>query len=246
MMDLKSPILLGPVQNQEHHMNGIIARRDNFNEHILGFLKQCYDEWGDLTGRHYDFITEYKTEDADTVFVSLGCAAENVEEACDYLRDQRNAKVGSIHVNVIRPFPEDAVINALRGKKNVIILERTDEGMAGDNPLGRDIRTALNKANQTHANGTGPVPALAPDETPRLFAGTYGLGSATSAPSTPSAPTSSSPARPPAKTAKHQPTAPPTSPSASTTPTRSSPRTNHPSSHRAPSPSASTPSAAGE
>ena len=87
MMDLKSPILLGPVQNQEHHMNGIIARRDNFNEHILGFLKQCYDEWGDLTGRHYDFISEYKTEDADTVFVSLGCAAENIEEACDYLRD---------------------------------------------------------------------------------------------------------------------------------------------------------------
>ena len=77
------------------------------------------------------------------MFVSLGCAAENIEAACDYLREQRNAKVGSIHVNVIRPFPEAAVINALRGKKNVIILERTDEGMAGDNPLARDIRVAL-------------------------------------------------------------------------------------------------------
>ncbi|MCB1209990.1 MAG: hypothetical protein KDK97_11715, partial [Verrucomicrobiales bacterium] len=29
MMDLKNPILLGPVQNQEHHMNGIVARRNN-------------------------------------------------------------------------------------------------------------------------------------------------------------------------------------------------------------------------
>jgi len=28
MMDLKNPVLLGPVQNQEHHMNGVIARRD--------------------------------------------------------------------------------------------------------------------------------------------------------------------------------------------------------------------------
>ena len=108
---------------------------------------------------------------------SKGCAAENIEEACDYLREQRNAKVGSIHINVIRPFPEAAVINALRGKKNVIIIERTDEAMAGDNPLGRDIRTALNKANQTHATGAGPVPALAPEETPRLFGGSYGLGS---------------------------------------------------------------------
>ena len=65
------------------------------------------------------------------MFVSLGSAADNIEAACDYLREQRNAKVGSIHINVIRPFPEVAVIKALRGKKNVIILERTDEGMAG-------------------------------------------------------------------------------------------------------------------
>ena len=35
MMDLKNPILLGPVQNQEHHMNGVVARRNNFNEPIL-------------------------------------------------------------------------------------------------------------------------------------------------------------------------------------------------------------------
>src|SRR5947208_416922 len=40
MMDLKNPILLGPVQNQEHHMNGVVARRNNFNEPILKFLQQ--------------------------------------------------------------------------------------------------------------------------------------------------------------------------------------------------------------
>ena len=40
MMDLKNPILLGPVQNQEHHMNGVVARRNNFNEPILGFIEQ--------------------------------------------------------------------------------------------------------------------------------------------------------------------------------------------------------------
>ena len=176
MMDLQNPILLGPVQNQEHHMNGVVARRNNFNEYILGFLGQCYAEFGQLTGRHYGFVTEYKTADADTVFVSLGCAAENIEAACDYLREQRNAKVGSIHINVIRPFPEAAVINALRGKKNVIILERTDEGLAGDNPLARDIRVALSKAQEA-GNFGGPLPKITPAETPRLFRGAYGIGS---------------------------------------------------------------------
>src|SRR5678816_2699142 len=165
MMDLKNPILLGPVQNQEHHMNGVVARRNNFNEPILKFLEDAYAEFGRLTGRHYGFLVQYKCDDADTVFVSLGCAAENIEAACDYLRDQRNAKVGSIHVNVIRPFPEAAIIYALRGKKNVIILERTDEGMAGDNPLARDIRTALGKALETHQHG-GELPPISPEQMP--------------------------------------------------------------------------------
>ncbi|MBW7894202.1 MAG: 2-oxoacid:acceptor oxidoreductase family protein [Opitutaceae bacterium] len=177
MMDLKNPVLLGPVQNQEHHMNGVVARRNNFNEPILGMLAEAYAEFGRLTGRQYGLLTEYKTADADTVFVSLGCAADNIEAACDYLREQRNAKVGSIHVNVIRPFPEAALIAALRGKKNVIILERTDEGLSGDNPLARDIRVALGKANEIARTGAGGLPALRPEETPRLFRGAYGIGS---------------------------------------------------------------------
>src|SRR3954466_978947 len=176
MMDLKNPILLGPVQNQEHHMNGVVARRNNFNEPILNYLINAYEEFGRLTGRHYGFLTQYKCDDADTIFVSLGCAAENIEEAVDYLRDQRGAKVGSIHINVIRPFPEAAIITALRGKKNVIILERTDEGMAGDNPLARDIRTALCKALEAHKYG-GSVPKMTPEQMPRLFRGSYGIGS---------------------------------------------------------------------
>ena len=157
-------------------MNGIVARRNNFDEFILGFLEEAYAEFGRLTGRNYGLVSEYRTGDADTVFVSLGCAAENIEAACDYLREQRNAKVGSIHINVLRPFPEAAVINALRGRKNVIVLERTDEPLAGDNPLARDIRVALGKANEAARFG-GALPVLTPAETPRIFRATYGMGS---------------------------------------------------------------------
>ena len=45
--------------------------------------------------------------------------------------------------------------------------------MAGDNPMGRDIRTALNKALQ----GEAGLPAITADQMPRLFGGVYGLGS---------------------------------------------------------------------
>jgi pyruvate-ferredoxin/flavodoxin oxidoreductase len=118
-------------------------------------------------------VSQYKCDDAETVFVSLGSAAENIEAAVDYLRQRRHARVGSIHLNVIRPFPEAAVIKALAGKTRAIVLERTDEPMAGDNPMGRDIRTALHKALQ----GESGLPTMTADQMPRLFAGVYGLGS---------------------------------------------------------------------
>ena len=173
MMDLKNPVLLGPVQNQEHYMQGVVARRNNFAEPILQFLEEAYEDFANLTGRRYGLISEYKTADADTVFVSLGSAAENIEAAVDYLRQTRGSSVGSIHVNVIRPFPEAALVAALKGKKTVIILERTDEALAGDNPLGRDIRTAFSKAVQ----GTDGLPKVELAEVPRFIGGSYGLGS---------------------------------------------------------------------
>jgi pyruvate-ferredoxin/flavodoxin oxidoreductase len=178
MIDLTNPVLLGPVQNQEHYMQGVAARRNNFTEPILRFLEEAHAEFGKLTGRYYGLITQYKTGDADTVFVSLGSAAENIEAAVDYLRERRGARVGSIHLNVIRPFPEAAVVTALAGKNNVIVLERTDEPMAGDNPMGRDIRTALSKALRTDGNPVpAELPAITSGEMPRLFSGIYGLGS---------------------------------------------------------------------
>src|SRR5204863_7034980 len=132
MIDLANPVLLGPVQNQEHYMQGVVARRNYFTELILDFFERAYEDFGNLTGRFYGLISQYRTADAETVFVSLGSAAENIEAAVDYLRERRDAKVGSIHVNVFRPFPEAAVVKAPTGKKNVVILERTDEAMAGD------------------------------------------------------------------------------------------------------------------
>ncbi len=178
MIDLKNPILLGPVQNQEHYMNGVVARRNNFTEPILGFIEEAYADFAKLTGRDYGLISQYRTDDADYVYLSLGSAAENIEAAVDYLREKRGAKVGSIHVNVLRPFPEHAIVDALRGKKACIILERTDEPLAGDNPLAREVRSALTKSCVRPGFPISPgTPAILPDETPRIFRGVYGLGS---------------------------------------------------------------------
>ena len=45
MIDLTNPVLLGPVQNQEHYMQGVVARRDNFTEPILKFFEEAYEDF---------------------------------------------------------------------------------------------------------------------------------------------------------------------------------------------------------
>ena len=68
MIDLANPVLLGPVQNQEHYMQGVVARRNNFTEPILDFFERAYEDFGNLTGRFYGLISQYRTDDAETVF----------------------------------------------------------------------------------------------------------------------------------------------------------------------------------
>ena len=179
MIDLNHPVQLGPVQNQEHYMNGVAARRNNFSEDILPFFEQAYEEFGQLTGRYYGLISEYNCEQADTVFVVMGSAAENIEPVIDYLSKTRGIDVGVIHINVLRPFPEEAIINALRGKQKVIILERTDESLSGDNPLTRDIKLALSKAASNYfTSNYEKLGKLDPaTEMPQIISGVYGLGS---------------------------------------------------------------------
>ncbi|MBI1946856.1 MAG: 2-oxoacid:acceptor oxidoreductase family protein [Deltaproteobacteria bacterium] len=184
VIDLKNPAVIGPVQNQEHYMQGVIARRNNFSEPILGFLEESFERFAELTGRKYGLVTEHKCEGADTVFLTLGSAAENIEAAVDWIEKTHGERVGSIHLNVLRPFPEAALARALAGKKNVIVLERVDDAMSGDNALARDVRTTLGKALESWraqregaAAAPGAVPPIAPDDQPTLFRGSYGLGS---------------------------------------------------------------------
>jgi len=64
-------------------MNGVVARRNNFNEPILKFLEDAYAEFGRLTGRKYGLITEYKTADAELFLFPSVAPPDNIEAGCD-------------------------------------------------------------------------------------------------------------------------------------------------------------------
>jgi len=105
-------------------------------------IKEIWEEWGKLTGRYYTAIEEYKTDDADTVFVTIGSFSELGMEAVDLLRE-KGLKVGLVKIRLFRPFPIDDIISSLTKFKNVLVIDRflSLGGIGG--PIAAEIKAVL-------------------------------------------------------------------------------------------------------
>jgi len=183
--DVDRPLMSGSVQNQDAYMQSVAAQRPFFFDHIADIADQAMDEFYELTGRQYNRVSTYKTEDADYLIVSQGSIIVAAEAVADYLRTSRKLKVGVVNVTFFRPFPGDLLGEIMKGRKGIVVLERVDQPLAEDLPLIREIRACMNKCVE---NATAkshkeelPYPNYAVYDRPRhsspLFSGSHGLGS---------------------------------------------------------------------
>jgi pyruvate-ferredoxin/flavodoxin oxidoreductase len=163
LFDPKDALMSGVVQNQDSYMKGRIGQRVWYDR-LIEITERAMSEWTELTGRRYGLIDAYKTEDADYVLVSMGTMADTALAVVDYLRGQ-GRKVGCVTVTSFRPFPAEQLAAALRNAKVVAVVERTDEPAAADNPLTRELKSALADAAMNGA----PLP--------RVVSVSAGLGS---------------------------------------------------------------------
>ena len=182
LWDVDNPVMSGPVQNQDSYMQGVAAQRPFFFDHIEAFADQCFDEFYKLTGRRYFRVTPYRIDDADYLIVGQGSIVSSAEVVADYLREKRGIKVGVLNATMFRPFPSDLIGKFLQGRKGVVVLERTDQPLAVDLPLVREIRATLNKCLENGlSKGEKPFPGLASytkaADAPPLYSGSFGMGS---------------------------------------------------------------------
>jgi pyruvate-ferredoxin/flavodoxin oxidoreductase len=181
--DVDVPVVSGTVQNQDAYMQATAAQRPYFFDHIEQIADICMDEYAGLTGRRYQRVATFKAEDADYLIVGMGSMIVQAEAVADYLRETRKLKVGVVNLTMFRPFPGDLLGHVLRGKKGVAVLERTDQPLAEDLPLIREVRAVLTKCIENGMAGTDgvkPYPdyaSYAAGDMPRLYSGCYGLGS---------------------------------------------------------------------
>src|SRR5512141_298159 len=183
MFDLDYPAMLGVVQNQDSYAQGVAAQRPFYFDHIQALTDRSFHEFAALTGRRYTRASGYRLEDAEYVIVVQGSVVANAEAVADWLREKGGLAVGVLNLTMFRPFPADLVSRALAGRRGVVVLERTDQPLAVDPPLLREIRSAMSQAvenGRVAAGGDVPyagVAALRPDQVPDFFSGCFGLGS---------------------------------------------------------------------
>lgn len=181
--DVDTPLLSGSVQNQDAYMQATAGQRPYFFDHIEQLTDSCMAEYAELTGRQYRRVGGYQMDDAEYVIVGMGSMIVQAEAVADYLRETRQLKVGVVNLTMFRPFPGGLLSQQLRGRKGVVVLERTDQPLAEDLPLMREVRATVGKClenSQVGAGETAPYPgyaAYSAGEMPRLYSGVYGLGS---------------------------------------------------------------------
>ena len=181
--DVDTPLLSGSVQNQDAYMQATAGQRPYFFDHIEAITEACLDEYAGLTGRRYQRVATFKAEDADYLILGMGSMIVQAEAVADYLRETRKLKVGVVNLTMFRPFPGDLLGHVLRGKKGIAVLERTDQPLAEDLPLMREVRATLMKCVENGMSVAGGTQAYADyasygaGDMPRLYSGCYGLGS---------------------------------------------------------------------
>jgi pyruvate/2-oxoacid:ferredoxin oxidoreductase alpha subunit len=87
-------------------------------------ISKVGDEFREIFGRNYEcLLWEYRTEEADTILVTMGSLANEASLAADMLRE-KGYKAGVVGLRVFRPFPAGQLRQALSGAKQVVIFDK--------------------------------------------------------------------------------------------------------------------------
>lgn len=124
---------------------GYIEIRNSLQKDLrssLDVYAEIDKEFGEKFGRSgTPFIEQYLCEDADYVAVAIGSLAYQLRDVIDIMRGQ-GLKIGVMSVQMYRPFPDKAVVEALTGKKCVVVFEKA-LSYGNQGPLYADIKSAL-------------------------------------------------------------------------------------------------------
>lgn len=146
VLDRNNPITVGPYMNEPDYINNCYQQSEAMYRAGEVF-DRIRKEYRILTGRDYPILDLYRMEDAEVAVFLMNSSSEIIKDVVDQLRAQ-GIKAGSIAPNMIRPFPQKQIAEALKNVKAVTVGDRADSYGAYGGNMSLEIRAAL----FTHGN----------------------------------------------------------------------------------------------
>ena len=122
-LDPKNPMTFGVLADPEWYTETRYRIQETLEE-----SKKVIDdvalEFKKVFGRYSGgLIEEYRLEDAQTAVIAMGSVVGTIKDVIDDLRD-KGQKIGVLKIRAFRPFPEEAIYDALKDIKNVVVFEK--------------------------------------------------------------------------------------------------------------------------
>lgn len=139
-IDVNNPITIGSYMNEPDIINNKYQLRlamEVAKEEITHQFESYYK----LSGRNYNIINKYLSDDADVIFIVLGSAFDTARVAVDNMR-KKGLKVGTITLRALRPFFNKEIANACKNAKAIVIGDRQDAYGDGGN-LSTEIKSTF-------------------------------------------------------------------------------------------------------
>ncbi len=108
----------------------------------LRLIPELAAEFSDKFGRESGgLLRSYRTEDADMLVVAMGSVCGTIKDTIDEMREE-GIRIGLVTIVSYRPFPVDALRNALAGARDVVVVEKSIAvGVGG--PLANNVDMSL-------------------------------------------------------------------------------------------------------
>jgi pyruvate ferredoxin oxidoreductase alpha subunit len=119
----KKPVSFGILAEPAYYME-TRYRLQKAIEASQQVIEDVANEFKKVFGRYAGgLVDKYRLEDAKTAIVAMGSVVGTIREVVDELRE-KGEKVGLLKVRAFRPFPKEAIYDALKDVNNIIIMEK--------------------------------------------------------------------------------------------------------------------------
>ncbi len=145
LLDVDNPITLGSLDLQDYFFEHKRSEIDAMNR-VLPIIEKVQREYGDKFGRLYPVVDEYKMADAEVAILVMGSTGGTAKVAVERLRE-KGKKVGLIRCRLFRPFPKNAMREALTKAKVVGVMDRSDTLSTLGGHLYNEARSVLYDAD---------------------------------------------------------------------------------------------------